>query len=359
MHLLALVSDAFGGHGGIAQYNRDLLTALGGSAGHRVLVLVRYGAALQPELPPSVRQIEPKGKAGFALTAFRVARLRPFDAIFCGHINLVPLAAAIAALLRRPLWLQLHGREAWGPLPRIHRRAAERAALVTAVSRHTRRRFLGLARVDPSRVYVLPNTVGAQFKPGPKPARLLDEYQLHGKRVLLTVGRLAAAERGKGHDRVLEALRALRCIAPDLVYLIAGDGDDRDRLRRRAAALGIADQVRFSGMVMPSELPDYYRAADVFAMPSTQEGFGIVFLEAAASGLRVVAGNCDGSVDALADGVLGRLLDPTDCDALVAAIGQALAAAPSDPDAVRRFAFENFAGHVGKICDLLPHAARA
>jgi glycosyltransferase involved in cell wall biosynthesis len=82
-------------------------------------------------------------------------------------------------------------------------------------------------------------------------------------------------------------------------------------------------------------------------MPSTEEGFGIVFLEAAASGMQVIAGNRDGSIDALAEGAIGKLIDPTDADEVTEAISVALER-PTQPDpaAVSRFAFHNFARHV-------------
>src|SRR5438552_2766381 len=150
MNLLALVTDAFGGQGGIAQYNRDLLTALSAHrGGGRILVIPRHGRSSGSELPDGVRQLAPAGKYRFIVDAFRAAILEgPFDAVFCGHINLAPLAAFIAGLSRRSLWLQLHGTEAWGPLSPARRRAAERAALVTAVSRYTRRQFLANSRID-------------------------------------------------------------------------------------------------------------------------------------------------------------------------------------------------------------------
>lgn len=345
--LLALVTDAFGAHGGIAQYNRDLLTALSeDEAGHRIVVVPRHGNASPSELPVGVKQLPPAGKYPLVIAALRAAMLEePFDAVFCGHIHLAPLAVIIAALLGRPLWLQLHGTEAWGPLTRAQKLAAEQAALVTAVSRHTRRRFLAVSRINPVRVRVLPDTLGSMFMPGRKPDYLLDRHGLRGRKVLLTVGRLDAAERGKGHDRVLHALRELVKIDPDLIYLVVGEGDDRPRLEEVARQAGLERAAVFAGMVPHAELADYYRVADLFVMPSTQEGFGIVFLEAAASGLPVVGGNSDGTIDALAEGAIGRIIDPTSLGQLVAAIREALAEGGANPARVRRFRFENFARH--------------
>ena len=344
MKLLALVGDAFGGSGGIARYNCDLLGALAGEGGSQIVILPRSGHAAPGSLPAGIRQQQPHGRAGFVFAALRIAaRGGPFDAVFCGHLNLAPMAAVIAMLFRLPLWLQLHGVEAWGPLPRAQRHAAERAALITAVSRDTRHRFLGLARVDPWRLRVLPNTVQAEFAPGPKPEHLLDRHGLRGRTVLLTVGRLAAGEPGKGHDRVIAALPALARSRPDIAYLIVGEGSDTARLEALAATQGVAERVVFAGAATAEELPDYYRAADLFVMPSIQEGFGIVLLEAAASGLPVIAAQAGGSADALADGALGRLVDPDNPAELIRAIDEMLDAPPPPPAIIDRYRFANFA----------------
>ena len=91
-------------------------------------------------------------------------------------------------------------------------------------------------------------------------------------------------------------------------------------LRPSPKPAGVGAAVRFVGQVARQELPDYYRLADVFVMPSTGEGFGIVFLEASAADLPVIGGNRDGSVDALAEGRIGTLIDPDDVHGLVEAI---------------------------------------
>ena len=258
-----------------------------------------------------------------------------------------------------PLWLQLHGYEAWDHMNRAVRWSAERASLITSVSRYTRRRFLSLTGVDPSCVRVLPNTVDGGFSPGAKSDVLLDRFCLRGKRVLLTVSRLDPNERRKGHDRVIAALPAVVAAVPNAVYLVAGHGADRTRLEALAQSLGVANNVVFAGRVAPDELPQLYRLADLFVMPSAQEGFGIVFLEAAASGLRSIGGNADGSIDALADGVIGSAIDPNDSEGLVHAIMNGLDGGGPDPSGVGRFRFDNFAGHVRDLVNslLLPGAA--
>ncbi len=323
IHVSALVTDAFGGFGGIAQYNRDFLTALAQTnCVERITVLPRLGDIPIETLPTKLRQHPAAGnKLAYALNAF--AALGPIgrvDTIFCGHIHMMPIAAPLARLSGASLWLQIHGIEAWERPSRLLQWSVRQANLVTAVSRHTRRRFLSWAGIAPEKVKVLPNTIHEKFSSGPKSANLLDRYDLHGSKVLLTVSRLAASERYKGHDRVIEALPLVLAVCPQMRYLIAGDGDDRPRLEELTKRHGVTDKVVFAGHVPEDELVDHFRLADVFVMPSLGEGFGIVFLQAAACGLNVIAGNLDGSVDALADGRLGRLIDPLDEDALAEAI---------------------------------------
>jgi phosphatidylinositol alpha-1,6-mannosyltransferase len=329
--MLALVTDAFGGRGGIAEYNRNLLTALAESGLlERVVVLPRHGGG--GAVPPGgvLEQQPPRaGRAAYALAALRTAWQRPFDIVFCGHLYMAPLARLIARLKRAKLVVQMHGIEAWRTPGALQRRALEAADLVLCVSRRTRAAVLGWAALAGEKVPVLANTVGAAYGPGPPAPEVSARHALEGRKVLLTVSRIGRADRYKGHETVIRALPALRRRHPEVLYLVAGEGDDRPRLEALAAGLGLEDAVRFLGHVPDGDLPDLYRAAHVFVMPSTGEGFGIVFLEAAACGLRVVAGNRDGSVDALGEGALGTLIDPDDGEALVAALLAALDSLPA------------------------------
>ena len=103
-----------------------------------------------------------------------------------------------------------------------------------------------------------------------------------------------------------------------------GKGDDRERVEALSSVVGVRGLVTLAGFVSDHELADHYRLADVFAMPSTGEGFGIVFLEAMGCGTPVVAGNRDGSVDALGNGALGCLVNPNDIEAIAEGITRVL-----------------------------------
>lgn len=298
MRILALVTDGFGGFGGIAAYNRHFLAALA-EQGHEVLVLPRYGEAAG--LPAGVTQAEPRnGRLAYVYSLLRqLLRDRRFDVVWCGHIGMAALAARVACLAGCPWWLQIHGIDAWTPCGRTGQSAIRSASLVTAVSRHSRRLFLAWAPVSPDRVKVLANVVDPCYTPGRKSPKLLERYGAANSKILLTVGRIAKAESYKGHDRVIKLMPRLLERHANLVYLIAGDGDGRPELERLAADTGVKEQVKFAGNVAADELVEYYRTADVFVMPSTGEGFGIVYLEAMACGIPAIGLDTDGSVDPL------------------------------------------------------------
>jgi phosphatidylinositol alpha-1,6-mannosyltransferase len=357
--ILALVTDAFGTSGGIAQYNRDLIGALSRSNAVRDIVVLSRSAPDGCALPAKVTHMPARaGKWAWAAAALRAAAGHgSFDVVFGGHLFSLPVAACAARLARAQLWAQLHGIEAWQLPSPLQRSAAESADLVTAVSRHTRRRFLSWASSDPQSVKVLPNTVDQQFSPGSPSPDLQDRYRLHGRRVLLTVSRLSSSERYKGHDHVLRALALLAPRHPEIVYVVAGDGDDRGRLEGLAASLGVAENTRFVGHVADAELPGLFRTCDAFVMPSTGEGFGIVFLQALACGKPVIAGNSDGSVDPLREGAGGILLAP-DSALLASAIERVLHEASAAGGGCEVFARQSFDGQVdGLVRRLLSRAA--
>jgi phosphatidylinositol alpha-1,6-mannosyltransferase len=236
-----------------------------------------------------------------------------------------PLATLLARLTGAKSIIQLHGIEIWDRPTRWRRRALEAANLLLCVSRDTRARVLAQVNIVPERAIVLNNTVEPRFEPGDRTAAR-KKFGLGSEYAVLTVGRLAAGERYKGHDRIISALPKLKTSdGRHVIYLIAGEGDDRSRLELAARDAGVAERVRFLGRVEPDDLPDLYRAADLFALLSTGEGFGIAFIEAMACGTPAVGLAIGGSPDALGDGALGTLLAP-DADA-----AKGLAAAVAAP----------------------------
>jgi glycosyltransferase involved in cell wall biosynthesis len=163
-----------------------------------------------------------------------------------------------------------------------------------------------------------------RFQPRERDLVLVSRYGLRSAIVMLTVGRLATGERYKGVDEVIDVMPRLLRQLPDLRYLIVGDGSDRARLEAKARAHGLSDYVIFAGRIAEAEKVAHYNLADVYVMPSYGEGFGIALIEAAACGIPVVGSSVDGSREALLDGQLGRMVDPSNPDELVLAIGAAI-----------------------------------
>jgi glycosyltransferase involved in cell wall biosynthesis len=141
-------------------------------------------------------------------------------------------------------------------------------------------------------------------------------------KILFTLTRMDATERYKGYDRVLQATALLINEIPDLKYIIGGSYDkiEKKKIDELIIELGLKDNVVITGFIPDENLKDYFLMSDVYVMPSYNEGFGIVFIEAMYYGLPVIAGNKDGSVDALLNGKLGTLIDPMDIEALKNAI---------------------------------------
>jgi phosphatidylinositol alpha-1,6-mannosyltransferase len=301
--IVALVTDAFGSRGGIAQYNRDLFGAL--SKYWSLEVLPRYGDAGSEELPAQILQHKSRSSrmAYSVLAAMCVWKRRP-HIIFCGHLYMTPLAALLGWLCRAKLVVQLHGIEAWKKPTRLQSWAVSTASAVLCVSRHTRTRAVDWCDLPPERIVVLPNTVRTEFVPGDRQAARA-QLGIKDEQVLLSVGRLDKRERYKGYEILIKLIPHFRKQGHNILYLIAGDGDDCPRLQELARNHNVEENVRFLGFITDERLPDLYRAADVFVMPSTGEGFGIVYLEAMACGTIAFGLGEAGARDALGDGSLG------------------------------------------------------
>jgi len=265
------------------------------------------------------------------------------------HLHFLPALRMLHWLRGIKVMAVLHGIEAWNQRDSLRVWAMRAADHLMAVSHHTRQVVIDSYGIDPAKISVVPNTFDTErFTPGPKPEHLLQRYGLKPDQpVLLTVSRLALSERYKGHRQVLIALEEVRRQFPEVRYLIVGTGDDLPSLQSAANARGLQDAVILAGHVPGEELADHYRLCDAFVMPSSKEGFGIVFLEAMACGKPVVAGHLDGSVDALDGGRLGVLVDPNDAGQIAKAVCQVLSRQPEQalwhqPEALRNAVVEQF-----------------
>lgn len=211
-----------------------------------------------------------------------------------------------------------HGHEAgWAQLPigrQTLRRIGEQVDVVTYLGEYTRRRIAGaLSPEAAARMTQLTPGVDAElFNPEVDGTAVRDRYRLTDRPVVVCVSRLMAR---KGQDRLIEALPAIRRRVPGAALLFVGGGPYRKRLQRLAEASGHASDIVFTGSVPWADLPAHFAAGDVFAMPCRTrrrgldvEGLGIVYLEASATGLPVVAGRAGGAPDAVEEGRTGLLV---------------------------------------------------
>ncbi|NES21199.1 MAG: glycosyltransferase family 4 protein [Symploca sp. SIO3E6] len=245
------------------------------------------------------------GRLKMVLALGRCFWQQPPSHVFCGHIKLALLIMVLCKLRGIPYTVLTYGKEVWSPLPKLERLALTSATGIWTISRYSRDRLCVANDLDPNKVRMLPCVVDGQaFTPGPKSPELMVKYGLANAKVLMTVARLWSGDIYKGVDVTIRAIPAIAKVIPNVKYLVIGRGDDQPRLAQLAQDLDIAERVIFAGFVPTPELVEHYRLADAYIMPS-QEGFGIVYLEAMACGKPVLAGDADGSADPLQDGRLG------------------------------------------------------
>ena len=274
--------------------------------------------------------------------------------VFYSHLSLAKVQRYVPAGRRHPYMVFLHGIEAWRPLSRFHARLLARAVLRVANSHYTADR---VRQVHPE---IGPVATCPLALPPPATTGGLAAAAVElGPHAVVIVARMSAAERYKGHDALLAAWPAVRARQHEAQLVFVGGGDDEGRLRAKAAELGLAAHVLFTGFVGEAELGAIYARAAVFAMPSRGEGFGIAYLEAMAHAIPCIGSIHDAAREVIDDGVTGFLVDQADPSALADRISDLLGA-----DARRRemgqagrrrlearFTIDRFAARLGELIE--------
>lgn len=267
----------------------------------------------------------------FAFVLRSVALGRKTETVIVSHINLLIVGYLIKFI--KPsvkLVLLAHGIEVWKPFARWKKYMLRKCDLILPVSHFTKLKMQQLHGLAEEKFTVLNNCLDP-FLERPlqkeKDATLLLRYGLQPTdTILLTVARMADTELYKGYDKVIQSMAALIKDHPNLRYLLVGKyGElEKARLDILIAKHGLDHAVHFAGFVPDAELATYFNLADIFIMPSEKEGFGIVFIEAMFYGKPVIAGNKDGSVDALCNGELGLLVDSGSVEEITEAVKKIL-----------------------------------
>lgn len=309
--MIAVLSSLFGAKGGIPAFNQLLVRTLVNFCRAERLPLRVIALTDEPpahELLGALgllpAEYVPCNGSRVRCVAALAASLPSRQPLVLGHVNLAPLALLWPA----PVAVIAHGIEVWTPLPLLRRRGMQVADWVAGVSAHTIDRLIHIQQIDPQRCVRLLNALPehqfpAVLDPEPLPAdRPTSPLQL------LTITRLCRGE-PKGVDLVLSALARLP--AGFAQYNVVGEGTDRARLTALANELDLQDRVRFLGQATDAVRDDLLRACDLFVLPSSCEGFGIVYLEAMAHGKPCIAAAVGGAPEVVLHEQTGLVIAPT------------------------------------------------
>lgn len=360
--ILFLTLSTFSLTGGIEKFNRAFIKALGSL---QEPLRLRSAVASMYDDAPDTQYSEQQPFSGsngkriqFVFSAF-VKGLEN-DVVILGHLNL----ALIGVLLKffspkKKLVVICHGIEVFTPVSGLKKRVLQQADRILAVSTYTKSQLIEQQQLPAEKITVFPNTIDPFFQlPATfsKPAYLLQRYGIaEDEKVIFTLTRLNSKEGYKGYDTLVKALPKLLEQGIRFNYILAGKADATELARMQALVqeLQLEKHVLLPGFIADDEVIDHYLLADVFAMPSKGEGFGIVYIEAMACGLAVIAGNKDGSTEALQFGKLGTLVDPDHvdevADALLHVLQQETQPAKVQRNMLECFSFEKFKGRLEKV----------
>jgi phosphatidylinositol alpha-1,6-mannosyltransferase len=262
-----------------------------------------------------------------------------------------------------------HGIEVWGPIDRTTLFALRRADQVFAPSRFTASEVERRAGLPAGSVTIVPHCLSPELD---RVREASSAGRVPGR--VVTVARLHPHHRYKGIDTLLDAWPSIIGSVPHATLMVVGDGPDRPRLERQAHDLGVSESVEFRGNLTDTDLAQTYSTSSLFVLPARHrtgvgaegEGFGLVFVEAGAAGLPVVAGAGGGADDAVESGVSGLLVDPLDRGAIAAATARLL----TEPDlasrlgaggrrlATTRFSFEAFTNRIVGLIESMVAGSR-
>jgi phosphatidyl-myo-inositol dimannoside synthase len=341
VHFLVLAS--FSSTGGIEKFNRAFMKAFVMNESKSKLSFTASGMydTGNDEAYISAGQFDACGGNRLLFVVKNFFKSFQADELILGHMNLA-LMGVLYKLFQpsKQLTIICHGIEVFEPVSGLKKKLLQKANRVLAVSNYTKDQLINLQKIDASKINVFPNTLDPFFSLTTffqKPVYLQERYHIApNQKTLFTLTRLNSEEGYKGYDKVIRCIPALKNAGYDVKYIIGGKADAKEQqsVEQLIASLELQQHVVLAGYIPDSEVSDHYLMADVFVMPSKGEGFGIVFLEAMACGLPVIAGNKDGSTEALQFGKLGTLVNPDSEKELQTAL-QSVLQQPKKPQQVQ------------------------
>ncbi|MFQ5861528.1 MAG: glycosyltransferase family 4 protein [Candidatus Brocadiales bacterium] len=340
MRLLVIAPEVFESTGGIQLWNRVFLKALSElnhEDGMRVEAISLNDSAKPRGQQRFFKDISFRGMARskFKMVLLSLLRSIKADVVILGHVSLAPLGL-LYKIFRPALkyGIIVHGIEAWEALPFAKRVSVCNADFIFSVSRFTAKRLADVNGVTKDKIHILPNCLDPSFADN-RGAPTINPSFPKG-RILLTVSRLDPSERYKGIAHVIMAMPKILPILPDVYYVIVGKGDDVKWLKSLCRVMGVSNHVIFTGYVSNEELPRYYKACEVFLLPSKKEGFGYVLLEAMWFKKPCIGARAGGIPEVVKDGETGVLVEYGN----VEAIGNAIVSLLGDETTRKRMSEE-------------------
>ena len=319
---LFLTLKVFSATGGIEKVCRvagKALYELGGEAGNeklQIFSLYDESADINNKyFPAAIFTGFGKRRFSFLWSVFKEARNSRM--VILSHVNLLIVGFIIKQISpKTKLVLIAHGIEVWHSFPGWKKMMLRQCDQVLPVSDFTKNKMMELYQLPEAKMTTLNNCLDPFL---PQPVQAGANGLLHSRygigandKVLLTLTRMASEERYKGYEMVMQSVYQLKEIYPGIKYLLVGkyDGAEKKRLDDIINSLGLQQNIILTGFIPDEEIAAHFALADLYIMPSQKEGFGIVFIEAMFYGKAVIAGNKDGSVDALKNGTFGLLVNP-------------------------------------------------
>ncbi len=259
---------------------------------------------------------------------WRTARREKVEAIFAGQVLPVGTAAYLLnKIFVLRYFISCHGMDiltaAGSPRKKkLMNKIFEQASGIIANSEFTKKELIKIG-IPENKITIIYPCPGEEEGIGQeKVEEIRKKLGLADKKIILTVGRLVAR---KGHDRLIEAIPQILARVPNVIYVIIGDGPERERLQAISSKLQIENNILFTGEISEAKKTAFYQLCDVFAMIPRQigqdvEGFGTVYLEANHFGKPVIAGRSGGVAEAVLNGVTGLVVDPENTDQVVEAV---------------------------------------
>lgn len=285
-------------------------------------------------IPRGLEPPTPVHKLWFTAKVVGELASRNVDWIIFDHLSLARVQKLVPKAFRRPYAVLLYSIDAWSPLSPKLKEILRQARVRIAISNYTARRVSEAHRevgpIDVCHLALSPaQYMGQDYSRDSRVSVISsdpDESLL--KRIqsnsVLIVGRMFSSERYKGHDHLIESWPDLKARVPDAQLVIVGRGDDVPRLKAKAEQTGSGASILFTGQVSESTLQAIYKQVSVFAMPSRNEGFGLVYLEAMRHRLPCIGSIHDAAAEVIENGVTGFLIDQTDKNSLLDALARLL-----------------------------------